>query len=193
MGHLINKDFLQTVGTYVAPDWIKLAKTLKIKNADIKAIEGENSDNIIASIAMLSKWQQQETRAEEYKMCTLRKALVQINRHDILNYLQVYEQQVLSLTWESELLWYMLAWVGEGGWYDASVYKSLNWERNIIEWNAYQKLNVNMLFLFNIYFYLYTIYFYTRSGLEVFLSCLLLLVDKSYAVHNVIIHLFICI
>ena len=98
MGHLINKDFLQTVGTYVAPDWIKLAKTLKIKNADIKAIEGENSDNIIASIAMLSKWQQQETRAEEYNMCTLRKALVQINRHDILNYLQVYEQQVLSLT-----------------------------------------------------------------------------------------------
>lgn len=98
MGHLINSEFIETFGEFIANDWIKIAKSLKLRNADIKEIQEQRVDNRLAAIAMLQRWEKKETRGEEYKLFSLRQAVMQVNRHDILNYLQAYEIQVLSLT-----------------------------------------------------------------------------------------------
>ncbi|WAR03160.1 hypothetical protein MAR_009718 [Mya arenaria] len=93
MGYLLTLEVLETVGDMLDTDWLTTAKVLKLKSSDIKVIHttwpdtGQSGGQ--AALAMLQQWYSKDNRGDEYKMFDLKKAMGQIKRTDILNYLDI--------------------------------------------------------------------------------------------------------
>lgn len=98
MGYLVTDEVIQTVGHGIENEWKTVAKNLKISRSEIRQIEKDAADNKQAAMMMLQKWKAKDGTGDEHKLFLLRKAMVQINRQDLLSYLGNYEMGMLSLT-----------------------------------------------------------------------------------------------